>query len=113
MYYILDGKTPKRVDLMEWAKFIETNCNRHIGDTLLKVNRHVRVRISTIFLGLDYSSFIGGPPILFETMIFGIKDDSYQWRYTTWEAAEKGHKYAVNLAKNHIKWMQKTIKTKG
>ncbi len=56
------------------------------------------VRISTVFLVVNYG-IPGGPLELFETMIFGGKHDMYQERYTTWDDAVDGHKYAVELAK--------------
>ncbi len=55
------------------------------------------VRISTGFLGIDHS-FDDGPPVLFETMIFGGSHDGEQWRYCTKEEALEGHKEAVALA---------------
>jgi hypothetical protein len=55
------------------------------------------VRVSTVFLGLDHG--YGGPPIIFETMIFGGPHDKYQERYSTWQEAEEGHRRAVVLVK--------------
>ena len=52
--------------------------------------------ISTVFLGLNHNCG-DGPPILFETMVFGGEFDGYQDRYSTWEEAEEGHKKAVDL----------------
>lgn len=92
--YILEGKEPKLVeDVIEWGRWFET-ADRHVAKTDLPNN----VRVSTVFLGLDHN-FLGGKPILFETMIFGGKHDQYQERYFTWEEAEKGHKQAVAIAK--------------
>jgi len=48
------------------------------------------VRVSTVFLHMDHS-FNGGPPLLFETMVFGGLHDNHQVRYTSWEEAEIGH----------------------
>lgn len=50
------------------------------------------VRISTVFLGLDHS-FGGGPPVLFETMIFGARGrwEEFQTRYCTEAEALAGH----------------------
>lgn len=39
-----------------------------------------------------------GPPIVFETMIFGGANDEYQERCSTWEEAEAMHKRACKLA---------------
>lgn len=53
--------------------------------------------VSTVFLGLDHQ-FGEGPPVLFETMIFGGPLDQEQWRYHTWEEAVAGHRAAVRMA---------------
>lgn len=55
------------------------------------------VHVSTVFLGLDHAMF-GGPPVLFETMIFGGEHDEYQERYQTYESAQEGHWRAVLMA---------------
>jgi hypothetical protein len=53
------------------------------------------VRISTVFIGLDHRLFGDGPPVLFETMIFGGKLDEFQDRCCTWDEAEAMHAEAV------------------
>jgi hypothetical protein len=63
------------------------------------------VHVSTVFLGLNHRYCGGGPPILFETMIFGGEHDQYQERYCTWAAAEEGHKRAVKMATEGSKLM--------
>jgi hypothetical protein len=58
------------------------------------------VHVSTVFLGLDHQHGVGGPPILFETMIFGLEEEEdYQERYATWDEAEAGHARAVDYAR--------------
>ena len=54
------------------------------------------VRVSTIFLGLDHG-FGEGPPLLWETMIFGGTHDKDQWRYSSRADAVAGHEAAVAL----------------
>jgi hypothetical protein len=56
------------------------------------------VRVSTVFLGLDHS-FGTGPPLLFETMVFGGPMDQEQGRCTTWEEAESLHATMVARVK--------------
>lgn len=51
-------------------------------------------RISTVYLGLNHA-FGEGPPIIFETMIFGGPMDEYMDRYSTEEEAIAGHAFAV------------------
>jgi hypothetical protein len=61
------------------------------------------VRVSTVFLSLDHAFHVGtekGPPLLFETMVFGLPDGAeYQDRYSTWEEAEAGHREVVRKLK--------------
>ena len=49
------------------------------------------VRVSTVFLGLDHSLTLDGPPVLWETMVFGGDNDQYQQRYTSRAEAIEGH----------------------
>lgn len=59
---------------------------------------HARIMISTVFLGLDHR-WSGGPPLLFETMVFNGPLSEEQDRYTTWEQAVAGHKAMVERVK--------------
>lgn len=101
--YILQGKVPVEVfDLLEWAAQHES------AQRIVAQDKIGKTLVSTVFLGIDHS-FGGGPPLLFETMIFpnhGNKPsknligdkrfmESYMERYSTWDQAEAGHKRAV------------------
>jgi hypothetical protein len=91
--YILDGKNPVAVDdALEWAKWFET------ADRTVKKSKIGDAEISTVFLGLDHNWGLG-PPVLFETMIFGGRFDEDQDRYCTWDEAIKGHDCAVEKVK--------------
>ena len=84
-YYKLEGHTPVECSSgMEWAAWFK-KANRHVAKDTIK-----GVDISTVFIGLDHS-FGGGPPLLFETMVFGGELDQEMERYGTWEEAEAGH----------------------
>jgi len=88
--YILDGKTPvQEPDLMKWAAWYET------AKRIVKRTEKDEVKVSTIFLGLDYNFGGEGDPILFETMVFGEEHDGDMNRYSTWEKAEKGYEEMV------------------
>lgn len=54
--------------------------------------------VSTVYLGIDHS-WDGGPPLIFETMIFGGLLDQYQKRWTTEDQAREGHQEAIDAAK--------------
>jgi hypothetical protein len=83
--YTLMGKTPvPATDLIEWARWLET------ADRTVRQDQIGEVKVSTVFLGLDHN-WSDGPPILFETMVFGGEHDGECERYSTWEEAEAGH----------------------
>lgn len=93
--YKLEGhKVVPCYDLIQWATWFET-ADRFVGENVSN-----GIRVSTIFLGLDFC--INTPenhhPLVFETEIFGGPHDGYQQRYTTWEEAEAGHQTACELA---------------
>ena len=92
-YYILDGKTPLKVDLLTWAKWFET------ADRVVKSDYIGDIHISTVFLGLDHGAPFRneGRPLIFETIIFGGDNDQYQDRYSTYREAEIGHQKALNI----------------
>lgn len=84
--YILRGHTPVPCeDLLQWANWFE-NAERHVAE-----DRVGEARVSTVFLGLDHNFGREGPPILFETMVFGGPCDGEQNRYATWDEAAQGH----------------------
>ena len=92
--YILDAEGQPRPenDPAVWGAWMQTaNCK--VALTHLE-----NADISTVFLGLDYA-FGGGPPLLWETMIFGGRHDDYQVRYSTLADAKLGHAEAVALAR--------------
>lgn len=91
-YYVLDDRgEPQAVrDVMEWARWFEANrSNRQIGDTTVG-----EVRVSTVFLGMNHQ-WGAGPPLIFETMIFGGPYDNYQWRWSTRAEAIAMHDQAA------------------
>lgn len=100
MLYILknDRVTPELVpDEKDWARWHgESARMRWLAHDILLVNEATEVRISTVFLGLDRGQS-HGPPILWETMIFGGKYDQYQRRYTSYADAADGHVKAVEM----------------
>ena len=94
-YYILDDEhRPIEVTIEQWAQWMNGAYNdrsRWIGYTGIGEE----IRISTVFLGIDHRFFAKGPPILFETMVFGGPLDQEQVRYVSWDDAEVGHKAMV------------------
>lgn len=94
-YYILDADNrPVPVKVMEWAHWFEKS-DRRIGYTEITSE----VRVSTVFLGIDHRFSGNGPPLLFETMIFGGPLADSQWRYVSHDDALAGHAVAVRKAR--------------
>jgi len=99
-YYTLaaDNHVGGTNDLMEWARWYE-DANRIVGYTQITSQCHV----STVFLGLDHRFFGDGPPIVFETMVFGGPMTDAQSRYSSWDDAETGHKVIVRKVRAALK----------
>jgi hypothetical protein len=95
--YILDGHNPVPCDnTFKWGKWMSST-DRHVADTIIG-----KIRISTVFLGVDHNFSLIGSPLLFETMIFGGELDQEMRRYETWEEAEKGHKRFIKKVESAI-----------
>ena len=89
-YYYLEGREIRTTEnTLDWARRTEaawTDGSRAVGDD------HVgAVRVSTVFLGVDHNFFGNGPPLLFETMVFGGPLDREQERCATWDEAVSQH----------------------
>jgi hypothetical protein len=98
-YYDIHGRP---ITLSQWAHAMERY--RHVGESVLRV-RGRWFRVSTVWLGLDHS-FFGGPPLIFETMIFEGpfgKTDLGMWRYSTIPEAQRGHVHAVRWLKRNVR----------
>lgn len=85
--------------LLQWAEWFGNIENRRIARTEID-----RLEISTVFLGMDHQFGLGGPPLIFETMIFCIDrsqgKDLYMERYSTWEQAIHGHDRIVQAVRD-------------
>jgi hypothetical protein len=100
-YYDRQGRP---LGLMEWARRFGT------AERIVVQDRVGPYWISTVWLGLDHAIF-GGPPLIFETMIFVDGDSSvpnveYQQRYSTEATARAGHDQAVSQAKD---WQKSAV----
>lgn len=82
----------KRISRDEWIKLWDPDADRHVAST-----KEGDVWVSTVWLGIDHG-FGRGPPIIFETMIFGGDRDGDQWRYSNLDDALEGHRRACLLA---------------
>jgi len=94
MNYILNaaGDPVAEPDVLAWALWF-SSADRTIGRAELAND----VTVSTVFLGVDHN-FGSGPPLVFETMIFGGPLDETQYRYATRAQALAGHEAAIKEA---------------
>lgn len=94
LFYVLKDKEPVPCkNALEWADLmIESEEIKRVASDKIE-----GVKVSTVFLGIDRAIF--GPPVLFETMVFGgVLDREKQW-YCTWEEAKKGHEEMCELVR--------------
>lgn len=96
--YILndDGEPVPEPGLYRWGRWMGTH-NRHLAQ-----NRVGKIRVSTVFLGLDHDYTRQGPPVLWETMIFGGNFDDSQWRWHTRQEALAGHERALFMVRDVV-----------
>ena len=93
MYYIMQNMRPQPAKFFEYAAWSETH-NRTIDRTEVG-----EVLISTVFRGIDQS--IGeGPPLLFETRIYGGEFDGESQRFATLGDAKRGHHELVDAVRS-------------
>lgn len=103
--WILNGRVPEPcLDLHRWAQWFGA-ADRHVAKD--EIAGH-QILVSTVFIGIDHNFVSNGPPVLFETMVFGeehagklfgrdctMREDLEQRRYSTWAEAEAGHQRIV------------------
>ena len=103
-YYDRNG-TP--MTLWEWAAKLE-------GDESYRIVRQTTVGpywISTVWLGLNHR-VMPGPPLIFETMVFGSGDDDDMSdldgeRYSTEKEARSGHARFVRAARRRVRELER------
>ena len=101
LFWTLWNKTPVQTD--NPREFIRAFQDRRVALTKIEFPGNEILWVSTVFLGVDLNHFGVGPPILFESMIFGGPMDQEMNRYCTWDEAEKGHLEMVNAVVSKMK----------
>jgi hypothetical protein len=93
-YYVLDadGEPLPCDDVLVWGEwFTENTAARRLAEDRHEGPNAEDIRISTVFIGLDFDHLGLGPPILWETLVFGGVLDGEMRRYTSRAAAVAGH----------------------
>jgi len=96
-HYVLDarGDPVPEPDALEWERW-RKQADRSVLRTVVPAGPGVEVEVSTVFAGLDHASD-GGPPLLYETMIFGGPHHGLCWYHPDLESARAGHRDAVAM----------------
>ena len=95
--YILDenGQPVREPNLLRWAEWFDNLRHQRV----LAIDKLPNgVTVSTVFLSVNHRFTGHGPPVLWETMIFGGDHDREMWRYDSREKARAGHAEAVRIA---------------
>lgn len=92
-YWILVGRETRETDLHTWAEHF---CS---PERVVARWEFPSGDVSTVFLGIDHNFFGDGPPLLFETMVFGGPEDGWTNRYPTYDEAEAGHMEACEMVR--------------
>lgn len=94
-WYILneDRTTTPLEEPIDYSHFCWDIDKRRVAETTVG-----HAWVSTVFLQSDHG-FGNGPPMLFETLVFGGDHDDLMRRYTTWDEAVAGHAEVVKLVR--------------
>jgi hypothetical protein len=105
-YVIRDGEPVLEPDFLIWARENWGSNDRVLAETIIIPDE---VRVSTIFTGVNTDYQKTGPPMLWETMIFGGPLSMEQVRYRSPEAALAGHEAMVLRAKDAEKTVDRIL----
>ena len=96
--YILKDRKPVPVDELEWAQWF----GAHQDERVVGRWNFADTEVSTVLLGVDHQ--VGdGPPLVFETMVFGSGRVDLVGRYSTWADAEEGHMATCAVERARVK----------
>lgn len=99
IFYILKDKEPVACSAEEYMDWLRARDHKpvYVGN-----DTFAHIYVSTAFLGLDHNFRSSGPPVLFETMVFGGPLDEYRRRYSTWDEAEEGHRQILKRVRMEV-----------
>ena len=89
------------ISYRQWGRLREHEVYRRVALTRFGLPPN-DVSVSTVWIGIDHSYLREGPPLIFETMVFGGALDGEQWRYTTARQAQIGHDEVVKLVRTEL-----------
>jgi hypothetical protein len=96
-FYDRDGNS---MDMVAFSERLMDVAYKHVAMTALEGDEMIEV--STVWVGIDHNFGDEGPPLIFETMVFGGPLDQQQWRWPNEEAALAGHEQVVELCRDAV-----------
>lgn len=83
--------------LEEWHELFKARTENTSNDSWWRRRTVIsdEVEVSTVWLGLNHRLFGEGPPLIWETMIFGGEHDNDYWRYSSRQEALDDHERIV------------------
>jgi len=85
----------------EWGRMFEDHPLRVVAHHKIR-----RVTVSTVWVGLDQRHHGQGPPLIYETMVFGGPLDGTTLRYTYRDEAIDGHAGILDAVRRCGRWDQ-------
>lgn len=92
------NKYGENIELAEWSRLVEDDKYKRV---LLTDIDHGIV-VSTVWLGMNHNWLGEGPPLIFETMVFGGEYDSHMIRTSTIKEARAAHKEVVSTLRKGL-----------
>lgn len=93
MYILKNREVVPCDDVIEWGEFMQK------PERIIKQENIGDIKVSTVFLGIDHDFFRNGPPLVFETMMFGGPFSHECLRSRHILHAKTDHEVIVNLAR--------------
>ncbi len=97
-YLDRDGK---EITYEEWVDLYADKEYKKIGSFEVLANGE-KIQVSTVWLGLDRNLEPNSEPILFETMVFGGRNNGLCRRYSTELEALIGHNEIVDIVQDTL-----------
>lgn len=104
-YYRLEGRIPvAEPDVLAWGRWFETASQQNAQGRRVALTEMIGpLHVSTVFIGIDMNHSETGPPLLFESMVFGDAEGRGEMiRTATWDQAEAAHAVLVELCRARL-----------
>jgi hypothetical protein len=99
LYRLDENNVPVPTTILELAR-LGMKFPHHVRNTFIDMGTERSIQVSTAFLYWDHNYGKDGPPLVFETRVFGpVRLPYYNEKHATWAEAEEGHGAALEWVK--------------